>query len=351
MLPAQSIMATIKKSTFPGLLTRMLRIKSICLILSTVIFINIIYSCMQKPLDLFGIYKHSSAAQTVTSNVPDTHEFRILFFTISNNGFFNLVQNWILNLEHNNIVDYRVYCTDINCVKSMVKFNKKQHVSDILLPDSNVTYASNTSPTFAWGSRSFDAFTANRPSQISAIYHSVMNEGIYDAVLYQDADLIVVNPNITHVIQSNYLYYDQNHTILNDIVVSRDCKGFMCNQWSSLYCSCLIFIPFSSHKVLNVFLHRWHQKCEKKGAQDQNAMTFVIKTWGKSDETYEIKLHLGLFDKFQFPSGAMVGHEKYLLYLNSDSNVKNNRMTLHANFHVGNEDKINFFKQHNKWLV
>ena len=95
-----------------------------------------------------------------TAKQLQKYRLKPLFFAITNNAFNKMAKNLILNWEKYNIMDYIVFCSDIECYNEMIKFrNNKNKIKYFTQNLNNINTSEIASMYMSFGSQLYNTMT------------------------------------------------------------------------------------------------------------------------------------------------------------------------------------------------
>eukprot|EP01083_Nonionella_stella_P183292 661951_1 len=254
-----------------------------------------------------------------------------LIFTISNGGFLDFTLNWRLNWQQHHINDTLIVCTDRECVQELDQIDTSINSQLIDLHQND--------DFFVYGGAQYGKLVNMRPMILLKLYTEhyakyILNNTSYNALLYMDADMGIVQNFIAEELPAKYTHFDMS--LVSDGVGS---------AW--YMCSCIIFIPFKQHNYHKIvyFLNKW----QKVGDQ-------LATLWHKTQNQYAFNqvlkrniLNVGHLNIEQYPNGQLMQDEEWR---KEHFNIQNTKInTIHANYMKGAEKKKQFLVNNKYWFL
>ena len=288
-----------------------------------------------------------------------------LIFTIVNSGFINFAKSWLLHLQSmTNIVNYMVVCTDNKCYEQLIASNfSENHVLLFEMKELSQEMVDFKSPKYS-------QYTKQRPYIIKTIYDKYYDKLQYDALLYIDADAMIIEDFIF------WFYYEKSYisfdiVLQNDGIVEEQCKdNGIHGKYIKNICTCFIFIPFNNehHKRVYHFIEDWlsFTVSQDQYWANQIALNKVIdNNYTLYDDQHTFigydtnKLNIGFVDCYHFPPGSFFTRKWYQKLINWDTDfmkrIKDKHdhsvKWIHANFVVGAHKKIEMLNSVNHWCL
>lgn len=243
----------------------------------------------------------------------------VCIISISNFGYKKFTLNWIQSLLQNNYQKFLIFSFDIQLVDYL---NKNGFANKTVLVPKNWIDFQITIESSNWASKEYNQI---QQAKIQICYQLLK---INQNILFSDPDVVFLNKNIlTHI---DFIYFNSPA----DLILTQD------NMLRTFNYNMGLFYARATIFVQTLFLRLiLEQRKDPIGSIDQLVLRKML-----SEEKYNDSRIIGL-DPILFPSGQVFFHEK----LNDKLNIK--PYTVHANYIVGKEKKIDILKSKGLWFV
>jgi hypothetical protein len=243
--------------------------------------------------------------------------------SISNYGYRDFTLNWIFSLKRINLTKFVVFCFDNQLFDYLIKNGYKENV--LMVPTDWIDYKL-TLKAANWSSKDYNHIVQ---SKVNVWYYLLKNDR---NIIFSDPDVVFINENI--LTYSQFLFnYSRAH-----ILISQDQEpGYPFYNTGFFFAKST---KFSKNLFLNLIQKQLRQK--DRSASNNNEQYVLFKMLKQTN--FNDSRILGL-DPFLFANGRVF----FELKLNDLLNVK--PFTVHANYMIGVENKINSFKSKNLWFI
>lgn len=316
--------------------------------------IELFYFFFESPIFLNGskdLINNNHSLKATNSNNDN-----LLIFSVVTNSAKQFTKNWISSIIKNNFqdnffiiaIDDKIYKFLNSYIPKKINFTKKLDHDYVYLYDSKFLEKTNKSYV-NWGTENFKKIACIRPKIINSVMKDFSkNEKLrFYRLLYVDIDMAFLKPFEVYnrLLSSNqYSKYE---------IVFGDDTNILKNKSRNL-CSCLMYFPLNSfnnysitiNKKMNKFLENWHKQCfKRKSNRNQASLNNLL-----NKESFS--LNWSTFEQSQFPNGlnfkTWISPEDFIY---KNRTIFSNIYWMHANYHLGQEEKIMFFKKYDQWNV
>ncbi len=289
-------------------------------------------------------------------NINNSHN-NLLIFSICTIAAKDFIKNWLTSINKNNFqnnffiiaIDQDTYDFLNDYIPKKINFTKKLDHNYTYFYDLKIQKKTNKS-YINFGSDKFKEIACIRPKIINLLMQDFSkNEKLkYHRLLYVDIDTIFLKSfQAYNKLLSNTSIYSKYEIVFGDDTNIID-KKFR------YICSCLIYFPlniFNNYSIAinrntNKFLDKWNRNCFKRKSNGNQVS--LNKLLNKNI----LPINYTIFNQLIFPNGLTFRtwiSPKDFIYKNKSTFL--NMYWMHANYHIGKEEKIDFFKKYNQWFI